>query len=287
MGFPGIFDDKERLFTIIYVVFRGCAEWGLSGMRLVPEEGKKSMNRIFGCSTFGSMDHPLVTTLEEISLRTDWIEILSEGQHDLFRHKEDCCSFSARFSVHAPCADLNIASTRERIRTGSIGVIDDICKICDDIDAKTLVVHPGHCAWEPVRDESWSSLMRSLGDLACVQEDHGVKITLENMGSWECCHFRTPVLLERIKGQGLGFTLDVGHAYLNHVLEDFTQDGNPDHVHLHDNLGECDDHAACGSGVIDFNKVLRNLPKNIPLVLECRDLSSYDQSVRYLRTLGI
>ena len=244
-------------------------------------------DRTYGCSTFGSMDLPLITALEEISLRTDRIEVLSEGLHDLFRYKEDCLSFSACFSVHAPCSDINLASTRERIRTGSIGVIDDICAICDDINARTLVVHPGHCAWDPVRDESFSSLMRSLGDLACVQKDHRVKITLENMGSWECCHFRTPVLLEYIRRHGLGFTLDVGHAHLNNVLEDFTQDGTPDHIHLHDNLGECDDHAACGSGTIDFGKVLINLPENIPLVLECRDLASYDESVHYLRDLGV
>lgn len=238
----------------------------------------------FGCSTYTCMDLPLAEALEKIREKTSVIEILSDGPHDLFHHLDACSSVDARFSVHMP-NDINLASTNERIRTLGLQVIDELLGICDLLNAEILVVHPGYCAWTQTREESHAAFLRSLGNFARIQEEHDVRIAIENLGSWDCCHFRTPDAIASIHEKGLGFVLDVGHANLNGNLPEFLGNASPAHVHLHDNGGISDDHAACGTGIIDFAKLLPQLPDDVSCILEVKTLDAYSESVRYLSGL--
>lgn len=242
--------------------------------------------REFGCSTYTCMDLPLEEALVKIRERTPIIEILSDGPHDLFLHLDACRSVDARYSVHAPGTDINLASTNERIRVSCIGVLDELCGICDLISSRNLVVHPGYCAWSQTSGESYAAFLRSLDDLARIQQEHDVRIAVENMGSWDCCHFRTPDTLPEIIDRGLGYTLDIGHAHLNNVLREFVERAPPTHIHLHDNGGTSDDHAACGTGTIDFASLMPRLPEATPCILEVKSLGEFDASIRYLSGIG-
>ena len=193
------------------------------------------------------MNLPLADALVFVREKTDRIEIVSEGFHDLFRYHEACHSVDARYSVHAPLSDINLASTNDRIRTAGLGVIDELCGICDSIHAETLVVHPGYFPWAYMQGISRDALLLSLDALSLIQREHDVRIAIENMGSWECLHFRQPDLLSDLAFHDIGFVLDVGHARLNNNLEEFARNGRPCHVHFHDNGGTNDDHAACGT----------------------------------------
>ncbi|ABS55506.1 Xylose isomerase domain protein TIM barrel [Methanoregula boonei 6A8] len=236
----------------------------------------------YGCSTFCCMDMPLSEALAFVRTKTDRIEIISEGLHDLFRYHEACASVDARYSVHAPLSDINLASTNDRIRTAGLAVIDDLCSICDAIRAETLVVHPGYFPWENMFGISYAALMHSLDDIAVLQKKHEVRIGIENMGSWECLHFRQPDLLPELERRDIGFVLDIGHARLNHALCMFAGKSRPCHIHLHDNGGTNDDHAACGSGTIDFARLLPLLPASASRIIECMDPRAYEKSVAYL-----
>jgi sugar phosphate isomerase/epimerase len=136
-----------------------------------------------------------------------------------------------------------------------------------------------------VRDRSLSSLLHSLDDLVRLQEEYGVKVCIENMGGWECCHFRTPAFLPELITRNLGCTLDCGHAQLNGNLGGFLAAGDFCHVHLHDNLGTTDDHIACGDGTIDFLSHWKNFPQHATLVIETRELIAADRSISYLSSL--
>jgi sugar phosphate isomerase/epimerase len=229
------------------------------------------------------MDLPLEEALRCLRQWTDRIEILSDGLHDLFYHQSTCVCVDACYSVHVPGADVNLASTNERVRRTGILVIGDLCEICDTIDASTLVVHPGYSAWAQTRSESYSALQRSLDDLAVLQASYRVQIAPENMGSWECCHFRSPELLSELRDRDLGYTLDIGHAHLNQNLHAFLEEYPPVHIHVHDNWGEVDDHAACGTGSVDFHSVLPFLPTDVPRILEVKDVGDVGSSLRYLQ----
>jgi len=236
----------------------------------------------YGCSTFCCMDMPLSKALAFVRTKTDRIEIVSEGLHDLFRYYDACASVDARYSVHAPLSDINLASTNDRIRTAGLGVIDDLCGICDEIHAETLVVHPGYFPWENMFGISYAALLYSLDEIAVLQREHGVRIGIENMGSWECLHFRQPDLLLELERRNIGFVLDIGHAQLNHALGVFAKTSRPCHVHIHDNSGTGDDHAACGTGTIDFSELLPLLPPSVSRIIECGDPAAYERSVAYL-----
>jgi sugar phosphate isomerase/epimerase len=243
------------------------------------------MTARYGCSTFCCMDLPLPEALALIREKTDRIEIVSEGFHDLFRSHEACHAVDARYSVHAPLSDLNLASTNDRIRTAGLGVIDELAGICDSIHAETLVVHPGYFPWANMQGLSRDALLLSLDSIPAIQQEHDVRIAIENMGSWECLHFRQPDLLSELERHDIGFVLDVGHARLNNNLEEFARRSRPCHVHLHDNCGKNDDHAACGTGTIDFAALLPLLPASASRVIECSNIEAYEKSVAYLSSL--
>ncbi len=235
-----------------------------------------------GCSTYCLTGLPLVDALDEISGRTGTIEILSDGNHDLFTSYEACFSFDARYSVHAPCSEINLGSVYGKLRASGIAVIRDLCTICDEIGAKTLVVHPGMSSWETTRERSFQALLRSLDELTQVQDEHSVRIGVENMGGWECCHFRHPDFISQVTERGLLFVLDVGHAHLNGMLGDFLEKGSPGHVHIHDNDGTGDTHAACGTGTIDFSMVMERLPDEACRIIEVREPGAFDVSRTFL-----
>ncbi len=235
-----------------------------------------------GCSTCCLMNRPLEEALNRISLHTNLVEILSDGIHSLFFTEEICYSFNLRYTVHAPCADINIASENERLRKAAIRVIDDLAAICDRIGAERMVIHPGHIWGEEMRKAAEKALYRSLIDLRNLQEDRNVRLTIENMGSWDSYLFREPALLDRLADLDLGFTLDVGHAHVNGLLETFLERGGAIHAHLHDNQGYSDDHLACGEGSIDFKAVMRSLPANATKVVESMELQHYLMSIEHL-----
>jgi sugar phosphate isomerase/epimerase len=236
----------------------------------------------FFISTFCCIDRPLEEALDILASRTSSVEILSDGLHDLLSDSSPCNEYPLSYSVHAPCAEVNIAAVNERIRTASISVLGDISAASVRIGAEHLVVHPGFTPYEQVRGASSLSLLHSLDDLARLQEEHGIKVCVENMGSWECCHFRTPSFLHELTERDLGFTLDCGHAQLNGNLDAFLNSGFCCHVHFHDNYGTSDDHLACGEGTIDFAGMVQQLSREAILVVETRELSAADRSIRYL-----
>lgn len=236
-------------------------------------------------STFCCMDHPLNEALDTLVPRTGHVEIMADGPHDILSDPALCNRYSCSYSVHAPTSEINIASVNERMRRSSIEVLSDVMETCSSIGARHLVVHPGYAAYEQVRDRSQASLVRSLDDLAILQDEHGVIACVENMGAWECCHFRTPDFLPDLTSRGLGFALDVGHARLNGNLDVFIAAGGYCHVHLHDNGGTSDDHHACGSGTIDFPRIMTRLPRKTTCVIETRHLADADRSIAYLSSL--
>jgi len=232
------------------------------------------------------MDRGLAEVLEVLSARTGTVEILSDANHDLLAGSEDCSSFNLNYTVHAPTTDLNIASCREPIRKASLDLLWDVCRKAGEIGAGCVVVHPGFSPWLELKDRSFQGLQRSLETLSAIQEEFGVPIAVENMGTWEVCHFRDPGLIPLLRDLGLSFCLDVGHAHLNGNLEAFLSAGSPNHVHLHDNNGSVDDHMALGGGTIDFSAVLPCLPTDVSWILEVPQVGWFDRSAGYVETLN-
>ncbi|TAJ45233.1 sugar phosphate isomerase/epimerase family protein [Methanofollis fontis] len=241
--------------------------------------------RGIGASTYCMMEQSLSDALEALSVWTDCVEILSDARHSLFDHAEIAASFDLQYTVHAPTADLNVASDIEAVRRATLRVLADLAEVCDQIGAGVLVVHPGICLEPHLMRLSERALRRSLYDLSRLQEECAVTLAVENMGSWPCCHFRDTALLPLLADLDLGFVLDVGHAHLNGNLEEFCRLGDPVHLHLHDNDGRTDLHAACGIGGIDFLAVMEAVPSRATAVVEVGDARAVRPSLDYLNRL--
>ncbi len=241
------------------------------------------MNEI-GISTNCVMHLSLEEALAELEPLTNLVEIQCDANHSLFRHASVLDRFDLRYTIHAPTADGNIAESFEPIRRASIDVIRETAEIADTAGAEKLVIHPGFCLDQTGREASVSALHRSIQDLGTLQEEFSVRFVMENLGSMECCYFQNTELVREIRAAGLGLTLDVGHANLTGTLDTFLQE-KPDHLHLHDNKGICDEHAGCGTGTVDFAKILPEI-RDATLILEVLRLEDVKPSMDYLASLG-
>jgi len=228
------------------------------------------------------MDYTLDCALEEISRHVCDVEILSDGNHSLFFNEEICYSYDLKYAVHAPSGETNIAVENERMRKAAMQVVSELVDICDNIGAEILVLHPGFMIRPETRFQAERSLQRSLKELAIIQKECNVNITIENMSDLNILFFRKPDFLDVLEYLGLGFTLDVGHANVNGNLNEFLSEGRPVHVHLHDNISTWDTHDPCGEGNIDFGSVLASLPNNAMKIIEVNSFCKFEKSMDHI-----
>jgi sugar phosphate isomerase/epimerase len=236
---------------------------------------------MFAVSTFCLHSVPLGAALDRLTAITDHIEIMDEGLHYL-DSAEPLLSYTARYSIHAPCRGINIASLHEPIRRASVEVTARCFAIAADIDAG-VVVHPGYFAWAEERTKAEQQLTKSLSDLSCLAGEYSVRYFVENMGNWKYFLLKTPDELPLIGDTP--FALDIGHAHQNLCLEEFLRFPAA-HYHLHDNEGKEDSHLALGKGTIDFQPVIKAVRKNnIVPVIEVGTFDGVIESIRMLDTL--
>jgi len=206
---------------------------------------------MFGVSSFCLHQESLPEALEKLSAITSLVEIMDDGRH-FVNSSDELDSFSLDYVFHAPCRSVNIASILEPIRRASVEVLGQCFSVAADVDAP-VVLHPGYFTWEEERDRALSQFRKSLSEIDSLAEEHGISYYVENMGNWNYFFLRSPDELNLLGDVDLA--LDVGHANLNHCLDEFLS-CRIHHVHLHDNDGTDDSHSAVGEGTIDFRAVM-------------------------------
>ena len=101
------------------------------------------------------------------------------------------------------------------------------------------------------------------------------------------------MLLDKLKNQNIGFCLDVGHqkVFSRSSLEEWIEvlGHHLKQLHLHDNIGERDDHLALGKGNINFTKLfecIQNLEnKPIAITIEPHKEQDLFPSLEYLKKI--
>ncbi|MCS3924581.1 sugar phosphate isomerase/epimerase family protein [Methanosalsum natronophilum] len=236
---------------------------------------------MLGISSFSYSNKTLSEALEVIENKVACAEIFCEGMHDLFKYTEIPLSYNLKYAVHAPCSDLNIASIRERIRKASIGLVEDVAYLCQQIGAEVMVLHPGYFSYSCDLPAVMKALETSLDEMEYIREETGVLICLENMpADWNCFVFQNPGM--DLKNHG--FTLDIGHANTTNALNDFLKQ-TISHLHIHDNNGTSDEHLPVGDGNIDFNCMRHKLKSNGCMkILEHRTGFDVDKSLETINT---
>jgi sugar phosphate isomerase/epimerase len=235
---------------------------------------------MFGVSSFCLHHQPLSLALDRLSEITDLVEIMDDGLHYL-ESADLLTNYSLRYSFHSPARSINIASVHEPIRKASVEVIGTSFGLAGEVNAD-IVIHPGYSAWEEARAKALLQFRKSIRELTMIAEDCSIRFFVENMGNWSYFFLREPFELDILGDFGLA--LDVGHANLNHCLEEFLQVPFG-HIHLHDNNGVEDTHSPVGSGSIDFTPVMEAVRRDgaTPII----EVATFEGVLESMKVLGV
>jgi sugar phosphate isomerase/epimerase len=196
-----------------------------------------------------------------------YIEIVDDGFHTLNKQRVSILSnlgesYGLKYSVHAPFADINIASPSKPMLKAMLKRLEKSISYASALNAYMWVFHPGLktgvSMFYPSMD--WRQNLKTTRLLLKIAGDYGVKVAIENVPE------PFPFLMKSVEdftkfyeeiNEDIGLVFDVGHANLNGQIELFlTVFGDKIvHIHAHDNDGKSDQHLGIGFGNIDWKNV--------------------------------
>jgi len=259
------------------------------------------MSKNLGFSSLAFYEVPLENALIwGESKNFNLLEIVAENNHVIDEEmihsvKDILSSYSFEYTVHSPFSDINISSLNKSIRKESIKQVKYTIYAVNEIGGKIMTFHPGRhsAATNKAKENTKKILFDSLKEISEYNEDYGVTIALENMPDTFITTMKvSQEILEVLENKhlsGIKHTMDVGHLETNNVniehyihdLKDFLV-----HIHLHDNLGEFDNHLPLGEGNINFPKIfkaLKNINYSGRMILEMTKTEDILKSREFLR----
>jgi sugar phosphate isomerase/epimerase len=207
------------------------------------------------------------------TMNTRYIEILDDGTHELDKKrvtmlKEAAKSYNLEYSLHAPFADINIASPSKAILAASMKRLKQSMAYANAMDAKLWVFHPGAKTgigqFYPGGD--WKQNNQSIQELCVLAEELGLNIALENLPAKYYFFMSKAEDFTRFYRETnlpVGIVMDLGHANLEEQIQPFFNMLTDKIVHIHasDNDGIEDLHLGIGRGKIDYNWFAQTLHK--------------------------
>jgi sugar phosphate isomerase/epimerase len=227
------------------------------------------------------------------------VEVMDEGLHELNKKRvaklnEIAKAKGIRYTVHAPFADINIASPSKPLLNASMKRLEQSMVYARDLDAQLWVFHPGArtgiSSFYPNQD--WKQNIRTIQDLHETAEKHGLNTAIENLPEKYGFLMKTPEDFQRFYKEtslhDVGIVLDVGHANIENQTINFLRK-LPDkivHMHLSDNMGEHDQHLGIGYGKIDwqqFAETLKEIAYDKNIIIEA--IEHVPESLQKLREM--
>jgi len=173
---------------------------------------------------------------------------------------------SRSVTLHGPFIDLSAGSTDPAVRRLTRRRLEQLLDLVPLFKPQSVVCHAGYDAKRyGYFKDSWSENSLELWSwMAGRVAEHGARLMLENV--YEHGPADIHFFFEHLKNQNVGFCLDTGHssAFGQADLTAWLDTLGPylGQLHLHDNLGNDDEHLAMGSGMIDFSILFKYLKKN-------------------------
>ena len=232
------------------------------------------------------------------TMNTRYIEILDDGTHELDKKrvatlKEAAKSYSLEFSLHAPFADINIASPSKSMLDASMKRLKQSMAYANALDAKLWVFHPGAKTgigqFYPGAD--WKQNNQSIKELCETAEELGLNIALENLPA-KYYFFMSKaedfVKFYRETNLPVGIVMDLGHANLEGQIETFFNmlADKIIHIHASDNDGVEDQHFGIGQGKIDYDwfaETIKKMGYDKSVIIE--SITNVTQSIQKLTQL--
>mgnify|MGYP006282590237 CR=1 FL=1 len=172
---------------------------------------------------------------------------------------------------------LQTATQLDEIHKANMKVLEKSMVISHKAGAENVVIHPGYME----HSDDLENLTKNLRDIMMVARRYDFKVCLENLPAIPNLNCSESDDLTSVLGSipDLYATFDIGHAntspqepadYFARISEYVK------HVHMHDNLGEQDEHLVPGRGTVQFSSLFRKMKEagyEGPVILE---LPSYD-----------
>ena len=231
-------------------------------------------------------------------MQTHYIEILDDGTHELNKTriaqlKEAAKRYKLEYSLHAPFADINIASPIKPMLNASMKRLKQSLQNANAMDAKLWVFHPGQRTgigqFYPGAD--FRQTCQSVEELYSVAEKLGVNIAMENLPAKYWFLMNTPEEFMKMYREiklPVGIAMDLGHANLEGQITPFFNllADKIVHIHASDNDGSDDQHLGVGEGKIDypwFAETLKNIGYDKMVIIE--SMTHVPESLKKLRQL--
>lgn len=207
-----------------------------------------------------------------------------------------CNSFSnIKKQVHGPFLDVCLCSHNEFISKASIEAYVKSAKICEEINARILTIHPGlaNSLVKSYHRYNKLRLVEAINELLDLVENMDVIICLENMPKKVNLFLKTDEINEffaNLNRDDIFMTWDTSHSWTCDVdIEIFWKKFSKiiKNVHLVDNYDkEKDNHPALGSGKINFNeifKIINEYNYNGALIVELSSAKDLPQSIEFIQ----
>lgn len=245
------------------------------------------------------LSEPFAKTVRTLAdTAVNHVEIVDDGFHALNKRRalklrEIGESHGLHFSVHAPFADINIASSSKCLLKTMVKRLENSIRFASILEANVWVFHPGLktgiSMFYPGVD--WIQNCETAKVLYRIAEKYGVEIAIENVPE------PYPFLMKSVEhfekfyeevDEKIGLAFDVGHANLNGQIELFLKTF-PDkivHIHAHDNSGREDEHLGVGLGTVNwknFAELLKQNAYNKTVVVEA--VEHVQESIEKLKVL--
>lgn len=253
-----------------------------------------------GVSMLYCLSEPFSTMLKRLAkVDVQLVEVMDEGLHELNEKRvaklnEIAKAKGIRYTVHAPFADINIASPSKPMLNASIKRLEQSMSYARDLNAQLWVFHPGAktgiSSFYP--GEDWKQNTQTIQQLHETAEKHGLNTAIENLPEKYGFIMRNPEDFQRFyketKLKDIGIVLDVGHANLENQTINFLRK-LPDkivHMHLSDNMGEHDQHLGIGHGKINwqqFAETLKEIDYDKNIIIEA--IHNVPESLQKLREM--
>ena len=252
-----------------------------------------------GLSMLYCLDKPFRHVLNILpDLNVKHVELTDEGLHTLTKNrvkklKEIANSHDLDFVVHAPWAEINIATISPVLRRAVLKRLRQSLVLAGQLECRLWLFHPGFrsCLDRFYPGKDWQLNLDSVRSLLKIAKTENVPMAIENMPEPFPALMKTADDFHRFYhdlNDEISMVLDVAHANLNNQINDFMQQFSEKivHMHLSDNKGTSDQHLGIGYGNVgwqSFAKAVKKAQYDKLLMIESTDHPQ--ESINYLNKL--
>lgn len=228
-------------------------------------------------------------------------ELLSEARYfhsvsmldDPFRIKD---------AVEKAGLKLSALSSHSQLSKPEIAVeyLKQAARFAKECGAPVINTHEGHKQPWTTEEEDFVLIKYSIMEAAKVAQRRGIKIGLETHQTYSLVPDKYEKILNLVDSPCIGANFDTGNAYLGgldpveqverfknriihmHAKDISVEQSNAERGKVMGTAVGC----ACGDGVVDWEKIvaiIRPLPQDIVLSVECGTLDQAARSIDYLR----